>query len=250
MSGLNQLQMAVAGAALGPADPNFANVVFLFNGDEVNGATAWTDKSPTPKAITMVGSGLSSTTGEANFGLTGLHMPSRSGAWKAGALADWIFLNGGTKFTFETFIRFADFTSINGVLSTSNGSTANIGCYLALNTSRQLEFYIFYGSIGNLVISGTFSNTWPNDAALHFLQINFDPTLGSNHAQCKIDGGTTANISLTGNPPSGANPTSVMTLGMIGAAGGNYMPGGIAAARITSGVVRSFAVPAAIFPDH
>lgn len=233
-------------------DPNFANVAFLYNGDEANGATAWTDKSGTPKTISIAGSGVTSTTGEAKFGATGLHLPSRAGGLKAGAVADWVFLNGGTKFTGEWWLRAGDFTSFGGILSTCSGSTSNIGIYMGLNTSRQIECYIFFGSVGNLILNAVFSSiTFPNDTlSYHFIQLNFDPTLGSNQAQLKIDGGTTASISTTGNTPSGSNPQEVFTLGCIkGSSPNTFWVGGIGGCRITNGVVRSFAVPTAAFPE-
>lgn len=240
------------GATAGPSDPLFANVVFLYNGDEANGATSWTDKSPSPKAISIAGSGVTSTTGEAKYGATGLHIPARTGGLKAGALADWIMFNGGTKFTWEGWMRMADFAAFSGFLSTCAGSSANIGIYFGLNTSRIFECYIFFASVGNLILNAVFSAiTFPNDANYHYVQLNYDPSLGSNQAQLKIDGGTTASVSTTGSTPSGANPTAVMTLGCINAGSpGTFMTGGVGACRITSGVVRAFAVPTAAYPEH
>ena len=216
------MRMAFQGGAVGPSDPNFANVTALLHFDGANNSTVFTDQ----KGNTWVTSGLPvvSTT-QSKFGGSSLYSPANT-AYLGCALANEAFGTGD--FTVEAWIY--PTASAHNILLPS--ATANSW---ALITYSNNLYWQQAGS--NIFGAGTVNlNAW-------------------NHVAVSRSGGTLSGYVNGVSVYSGANsynysgtPTRYIGPGPGGPVGSMYIDD----VRLTKGTGRyttGFTPPTAAFPN-
>lgn len=138
--------VTLAGPAVAATDPDFANVSLLLPFDGVNGATATTDLSSTPKAVTFVGDSQLDTS-EKKYGTASLLFDGTGDHLEINAL-DLIDIEDS--FTFESWVRFD--TATRGMIMASNATTSvvwagsNLEWLIQRDASGQLSFQFRTGA--------------------------------------------------------------------------------------------------------
>jgi hypothetical protein len=230
----------------GPDDPYDAFVKVLLRFDGTNGSTSIVDETGNNTWTCTGNAQLSTSTPK--FGSAALLLDGTGDFVSGGAGTFWKFLHDGTLWTMEIFFKAPTWGTTRTVFDTARGTTSNSGVYCAINGSRQIVFFITKGDGSTYVVNGTFSNTVPNDSNWHYLQIDFDHSLGSANAKCWIDGANEATLNKTGNTPSSGNAPGNLYLGTFN--GTNDMwNGSFDSFRITGGMCRGQqSTPTSDFP--
>ena len=225
-----------------PNDPYFAFNSLLLHGDGANGSTVITDSSGSPKTVTAVGNAQISTA-QSKFGGSSIAFDGAGDYLSAGISEDWTFLNDGTAFTVEAFVRGSVFSGLQVIASTSVNS-ANVGISLSVNSGKPL-FRIARGSSGNFALSLQADTVLSVDTWHHLAFVLTAEGLGAVYVNGTLDkSGAASSLSLSrpSYPLSiGANPNNSL-----------FFNGYIDDLRITKGVARytaNFTPPTAPFPD-
>jgi hypothetical protein len=225
-----------------PNDPNFAFNSLLLHGNGTNGSTVITDSSGSPKTVTAGGNAQISTA-QSKFGGSSIAFDGAGDYLSAGILEDWTFLNDGTAFTVEVFVRGSVFSGSRTIASTVVNSS-NRGISLSVNSGKPL-FRIFRGSTGNFSLSLEADTVLSVDTWHHLAFVLTAEGVGAVYVNGTLEkSGTPSSLSLLG--PSyplsiGANPNNSL-----------FFNGYIDDFRITKGVARytsNFTPPTAPFPD-
>lgn len=222
-------QMLLAGGVA--KDPSYSSVALLMPFDEANGSTTFTDYSPSPKTITVVGNSTISTT-QSKWG--GSSLFANTGRLESAAnQADFFFGSGA--FTLEAWVYMTSATT--GIIASLWNGTTGFSWNFGVDGTRNLFLYwSTNGTTGNFPASSAqvTLNTWT------FVQASKTGTTLS----LAINGGTQTNSTLSGTLASPA--TTKLNIG--GGDGGFPFPGYVDDLRITKGVARSNTVPLAPFP--
>lgn len=225
------------------SDPNFQNVVLAMPFDGENGLT--TDLAGNP--VTVNGTGLALDNYHAAFGsasegdpywndvqcamhMSGLPLTDLkghavtntavtvsngvavfNGASKldVGAAADWTFMNNGSSYTIEGFVKQTSPATGSRVLaSTMNGASNQVGMCLGLNNGTQLDFFVFNGVTSSWPLAVSFG--YPADELEHHVAACFDGKTG----RIFIDGKQVASADfIQANGFSSASPQYPLTFG-------------------------------------
>ena len=232
-------------------DRYFSKVALLLHGDGANNATTFTDSSGTPKTVTGSGNAKISTA-QSKFGGSSIYLDGSGDLLTAGIDSNWTALHTSTaKWTIEGWIKPDNWTTRKTLLTTTNGSTANVGIWLSLaENTRKIEMYIYRGVASSFVITGTFSGAFPNDTDWHHFAVTYDYALASANATLWIDGVASGTLSKTGNAPSASAPTVALKIGGYSSTGD--FAGYIDDLRVSIGVIRyeaTFTPHSAAHPD-
>ena len=225
-----------------PNDPNFAFNSLLLHGNGTNGSTVITDSSGSPKTVTAGGNAQISTA-QSKFGGASIAFDGAGDSLSAGISEDWTFLNDGTAFTVEAFVRGSVFSGSQVIASTILNS-ASVGISLSVNSGNPL-FRIARGSSGSLALNLQADTVLSVDTWHHLALVLTAEGLGAVYVNGTLDkSGTASSLSLLrpSYPLSiGANPNIDL-----------FFNGYIDDLRITKGVARytaNFTPPTAPFPD-
>jgi hypothetical protein len=226
-----------------PNDPNFAFNSLLLHGNGTNGSTVITDSSGSPKTVTAFGNAQISTA-QSKFGGASIAFDGAGDSLSAGISEDWTFLNDGTAFTVEAFVRGSVFSGTRVIASTIVNSSS-VGIFLSV-VSGNPSFRIARGSTGNFALSLDADTVLSVDTWHHLAFVLTAEGLGAVYVNGTLDKSGTASSSLSLLSPSyplsiGALPTNNL-----------FFNGYIDDLRITKGVARytaNFTPPTAPFPD-
>jgi hypothetical protein len=225
-----------------PNDPNFAFNSLLLHGNGTNGSTVITDSSGSPKTVTAGGNAQISTA-QSKFGGASIAFDGAGDYLSAGILEDWTFLNDGTAFTVEAFVRGSVFSG-NRVIASTIVNSSSVGIFLSVNSGKA-SFRIARGSTGNFALSLEDDTVLSVDTWHHLAFVLTAEGVGAIYVNGTLeDSGTASSFSLS--RPSyplaiGANPNISL-----------FFNGYIDDLRITKGVARytaNFTPPTAPFPD-
>ena len=225
-----------------PNDPNFAFNSLLLHGNGTNGSTVITDSSGSPKTVTAGGNAQISTA-QSKFGGSSIAFDGAGDYLSAGILEDWTFLNDGTAFTVEAFVRGSVFSG-NRVIASTIVNSSSVGIFLSVNSGKA-SFRIARGSTGNFALSLDADTVLSVDTWHHLAFVLTAEGVGAIYVNGTLeDSGTASSFSLS--RPSyplaiGANPNISL-----------FFNGYIDDLRITKGVARytaNFTPPTAPFPD-
>lgn len=136
-------------------DPNYASVSLLLYGNGLNATTTFTDSSPTPKTVTVVGGAQISTT-QSRYGGSSMYFNNSSYL----SIATNASLTFNTDdYTVECWVRFDSVSTFRRLISsTIDGFLSSTFC-LRLNSSNS--FYAFSGGAAGVTSSVTaVINTW------------------------------------------------------------------------------------------
>lgn len=137
------------------ADPYIANVSLLLHGDGVNGSTTFTDNSPNPKTISVVGSTAISTA-QSKFGGASIRFDGSASQLATSTSTELAFGTGD--FTVECFIRI-NVAKPYGFIYLTTGSSTNL--LLAFGSNGQTLRVFVSGSVIDLNGPTSLSlNTW------------------------------------------------------------------------------------------
>jgi hypothetical protein len=236
-------------AAVGPTDPNFANVSLLLHGDGANGSTTIVDSSPSPKTVTAVGNAQISTA-QSKFGGASIAFDGTGDYLTVPDNADFEF--GAGDFTIEMWIYFASHSGNRVLIAKSNRNDAGgIGPFaVVINPDTKLKLLL--------------SNSTGPTSAIWVVDMTSANALSSNtwnHIACVRSGNAFA-IYINGAQEATATNSltlvdnaQVLTIGALGYTSGtfvNFFNGYIDDLRITKGIARyqsAFTPPTAPFPD-
>ena len=225
-----------------PNDPNFAFNSLLLHGNGTNGSTVITDSSGSPKTVTAFGNAQISTA-QSKCGGASIAFDGAGDYLSAGILEDWTFLNDGTAFTVEAFVRGSVFSG-NRVIASTIVNSSSVGIFLSVNSGKA-SFRIARGSTGNFALSLEGDTVLSVDTWHHLAFVLTAEGVGAIYVNGTLeDSGTASSFSLS--RPSyplaiGANPNISL-----------FFNGYIDDLRITKGVARytaNFTPPTAPFPD-
>ena len=232
------------------SDPFRANCELLLHCDGADGSTTFTDSSPNAYTVTANGNAQIDTA-QSYYGGASALFDGTGDYLSLATAADWKFLHvANAQWTLHCLYRATDHGNAHTLLSTSNGSTANVGIYLAVNTARNINFQMYYGSVGNYIVNGTFGNTLPTAGTWCYITLTWDHTLANNNAKCWINGTSQSNLSKTANAPSAADPTRALLIGTFDTTN-DPMKGHLDELRIYNTITETadHSVPAAATPD-
>lgn len=228
--------------ASGPVtDPNFASVVMLCGFNGTNGATAFTDESAAPHALTTNGNAQLSTA-QAKFGASSLLLDGTGDFVSAADSADWDV--DGKVFTHEAWCYFTSVPSSFTIASQWSSTTTNAAWALFYSGGvLKWRYQTTGGATGN---AGNAAYTPPTNTWTHIAA-----TGDGTSARVYVDGvhfGTGSNLSGI-TPRTSTNPLRIGSTQDFAL----DFPGFIDEFRITKGVARytgtgSFTPPSAAFP--
>jgi hypothetical protein len=216
-------------------DPNYSDVVSLLHLNGLNGSTAFTDNSPTPKTWTSVNSAALS---DANFrfGTASLLLNGTTQYISTPQSTDFDFGTGD--FTIEAWVYRNVTGSVFSIFNKSLASTTSVYFYIGGAGGNQL---VLFTSGVNLNAGSILASTWVYVAA----------TRASGTTRVFING---ALAGASFNQGTSATVSNVATIGAAfnGTTASNFANGLIDEVRITKGFARytaSFTPPTAQFPD-
>jgi hypothetical protein len=225
-----------------PNDPNFAFNSLLLHGNGTNGSTVITDSSGSPKTVTAFGNAQISTA-QSKFGGSSIAFDGAGDSLSAGILEDWTFLNNGTAFTVEVFVRGSVFSGSQTIASTIANSSS-VGIFL-LVSSGKASFRIARGSTGNLALSLEADTVLSVDTWHHLAFVLTAEGVGVVYVNGTLENsGTPSSLSLL-------RPSYPLSIGAL-PTNNLFFNGYIDDLRITKGVARytaNFTPPTAPFPD-
>lgn len=230
-------------------DPDFASVRLLLHMDGTNGSTTFTDNSPTPKTVTANGNVQVSTT-TPKFGSGAALFDGTTDYLTAGVAADWRFLHDSTtSYTIQFWLKCDNFAAERVVVDTTRGSSANAGMYVSVDASRNINVVITRAVAASFILNASWPAAFPNDTTgYHFVQLVYQPALGTNQAELFVDGVSQGLRSRGGDAPNGADPLNALFVGAIATGGSNSLLGRLDDLRITA-TARANSVPTAAFPN-
>jgi hypothetical protein len=143
--------------------------------------------------------------------------------------------NSSALFTFECWVFVSALGAGRYLISTNDGSTANIGVGCSINSSGGIDLLVTHGSFGNWIVNATSSlsitaNSW------NHIAVTYDYSLASANCKFYINGVAAGTGSKNANPPSASNATTALQIGATGA-GSNPFIGYISNLRITNSIV-------------
>jgi len=216
-------------------DPNYSDVVSLLHLNGLNGSTAFTDNSPTPKTWTSVNSAALS---DANFrfGTASLLLNGTTQYISTPQSTDFDFGTGD--FTIEAWVYRNVTGSVFSIFNKSLASTTSVYFYIGGAGGNQL---VLFTSGVNLNAGSILASTWVYVAA----------TRASGTTRVFING---ALAGASSNQGTSATVSNIATIGAVfnGTTASNFANGLIDEVRITKGFARytaSFTPPTAQFPD-
>ena len=212
-------------------DPNYDNVVLLLPMHGLTAGTTFTDKSKTPKTVTVV-SGITTSRLQRAYGLSSA-LFNTSGRLTLASHADFAFGTGD--FTIELWFRTTVASTYQYLLCTGPYSTNQFS--LRINNTNQLQSYIHDGATTYGVKTGVTTiaiNTW------YFVQV----TRAAGVTTVKMNGVVEHTSSYAHNLTS----SGVLSIGDRTGVSSLPMTGNIQDVRITKGVARDSDIPIAPFP--
>jgi len=225
-------------------DPYRSQVSLLLHGDGTNGSTTITDSSPTPKTVTAFGNAQISTA-ENKFGGASIAFDGSGDYLSIGVETDWTFLNNGTAFTAEAFVRGSAFSSGSNVIASTIVNTGSVGVFLALVDGKPV-FRMARGSSGSWGLNLESNTVLSTNEWYHLAFVLTAGGMASIYLNGILDSsGTLTSASLS-------SPTYSLKIGALGNGASLFFNGYIDDFRITKGVARytsNFTPPTAPFPD-
>jgi hypothetical protein len=231
------------GGAGGPSAPvgdeYFEYTTLLLPGNGTNGAqnNTFLDSSTNAFSITRNGNTTQGTfspfsqTGWGNyFDGTGDYFSG------IGTTSSFNFMhNSSALFTFECWVFVSALGAGRYLISTNDGSTANIGVGCSINSSGRIDLLVTHGSFGNWIVNATSSSSITANSWNH-IAVTYDYSLASANCKFYINGVAAGTGSKNANPPSASNATTALQIGATGA-GSNPFIGYISNLRITNSIV-------------
>ncbi len=185
--------------------------------DGADGATAFLD--PIAGAYTF-GGNAQLDTAQKKEGSASLLLDGTGDSVTVQNAAYWKFLHTtNARWTIDMWLKLADFAADRMIINTAAGSSAEIGIYLFLRTSRALEFAIVNGSSGQPVITQASLFTYPNSTDWNHIAITCDLSLASANVKGAINGVFGAALNKTGYAPSASDPTYTFVYGTVAGIG-------------------------------
>jgi hypothetical protein len=220
---LNPFRFGGGGGGGGGSGAVFANVQFLGGFEGSNGGTSFTDESSHARTVSATTGAPTTSTTKVQFGTTALRMAG-SQILGVGVNTDWSWMHqAGAIWTWEEWCALDSFAADRVLISTSNGSTANHGIYLAINTARGFDFQMYNGSGSSgtsvLINSAIGNGSFPNDTNYHHVAVQWDQTQSSGNLTVFVDGTLAATVNKSGNSPSSSAATATLKLGGFSTSG-------------------------------
>lgn len=221
--------MLFSGADAAVVDPYAANVVLHLVGSGTNGSTTFTDTSPTPKTVTVVGDAQISTARSKLGGSSMLFDGAGDYAYLADS-ADWNF--GAGSGTIEAWLYIANGTP---ALRRACGQATSLGGLgvLLFGTNSSGQFQAASLTSDEATYINCVGSTVAAASAWHKLSWSVDGTSARLHVNGVLEA-TAARSGLTFY--NSAEPLHVGRSGSY--TGGFYWDGNIERLRITKGVAR------------
>lgn len=121
-----------------PTDPDYADVSLLLHGIGSNGGTTFTDNSPLALTPSAIVGGAETSTAEAHFGSSSIHLPSgNTSALRYSQTVPWDF--GTSDFTLEALVYLVGTSgAAYDVICASWDGSVNTGVFFAVETSTRL----------------------------------------------------------------------------------------------------------------
>jgi hypothetical protein len=221
----------------------FDNVALLLHCDGANNSTAFTDSSPRPKAISVIG-GAKVSTAQSKFGGSSAYFDGTGDYLSIADHSD--FTLGSGDFTIEAFVYIAAMPSPQGtyiVGQIDSLFTVSAGSFfLAFNGSCNPSGFF---ATGNSLVQTVAPTPQPLNQWSHLAY-----TRNGTELRLFVDGILAASTTSAASVNGSSQPISV---GRPGDYNGAYLNGYIDDLRITKGVARytgNFTPPAAPFPDY
>jgi hypothetical protein len=246
-------------AAAAPTDPDFANTILLLSGDGTDlAAGPFIDQSAAARG-TGTNSGATFRTGVKAFGTASIYFDGYIRYIEWADHADWTL--GTSDFTFETFWRPADATSVTttqAIFSHYNATGNQRGWTLRYEGGAGTKVLTLYGSSDGTAVTTVASGAWtPTAAQWHYICVErsgntfrlYTSAAGSGGA---APTGTASMLVKTTNAISFFNSTAPFRLS--GEANTTIrMDGYIDEIRLTKNVARyntdaGILIPTAVFP--
>jgi len=165
--------------------------------------------------------------------------------WTVGGAADdFRFLHDGSQWELEVRLRRPTSTSQTVTLIDNAGATsANVGVWVAIDTSRKIRLLIGRNASGAPLIDFTSTAAWPNDSNYHDFSIAFvyDPITASNNVRWWLDGALQEQASRASAVRSTVAQTRPLLIGRVNGVTTLDMLGNISFLRLTQQVRHSAA---------
>jgi len=236
------MSWTITGTEKYETDPYRSQVSLLLHGDGTNGSTTITDSSPTPRTVTAFGNAQISTA-QSKFGGASIAFDGNGDYLSTGVEADWTFLNDGTAFTGEVFVRVNQLSGTAIIAATALNS-GDVGFYLAIINDKPI-FRIARKITGSFAVNVQATTVLSLDTWYHLAFV----LEANGSAAIYVDG----ILEATGTASSLNTLNPKYPLLISGVTGGSvFFNGYIDDLRITKGVARytsNFTPPTAPFPD-
>lgn len=233
-------------------DALYSSVALLLHCNGTNGATTFTDNSPTPKTVTA-NAGAQISTAQNKFGGASAIFDGTNDYLSVGTESDWKFLHDDTTdFSIEGWVYWSGGSSDLTILSTAAATNA-IGFLLQVigSDSRKLNIQIYRGASGS-VLSAT-SSTGITEGAWSYFKFNYTKTTRAYEFRVGSSAAGSGSMSVSGSwsSSSSSNPTYTLAIGRYQfTSPGGYLNGYLDDLRITKAARTETSEPAAAFPNH
>ncbi len=237
----------VAQAYTQAGDSNIRNVALLLHGDNTNGSTTIVDTSPSPKAITLVGTP-SISTAQSRFGEASIYFGGTADALSVAHSPDINLASGD--FTIEAWVYFSSLAIAQTILQKDQSFGTTFTSYsIHVGTTGALVLQMGTGNGATYSQAVSSAAGTVTAGAWHHIAV----TRSGNTVRLFVGGVQVGVGTLTGTPVDGGKPLIVGRYPAGGGAADGWMFGHIDELRITKGLARytaNFTPPADRFPDN
>ena len=227
-------------------DSLYQSVSLLLKGDGANGFTTIPDRSPIPKAVSVLGDARISTT-QSKFGGSSMYFDGTGDYLTVGAIADFKHLHDDTTdFAIEGWVYWTSGTQT--LLSTAAGS-ADIGFFIGVNvTTGTISAQMFRGASGSYLLAT--STTGLTSGAWTYFKFSYTKTTRAYAFRIGSADAGSGTMAVTGTwaASSTSNPSFVLAIARYqNATPGAYFSGYLDDLRITKAARTETSAPSTEF---